>query len=156
MRGHRCRGGPRANSTRQHPAGDRCVRGGGSAARRAGTHACAGAARAHACARCCAHLPLPPLGRLLAPRPPTNLPTYHAGNVGDARITLIKASGEVQQLSVDHVPDDEEERKRIEAQNPNPKMPLVQVGGLGCVRADAAWRHSNSSACVPQPMRPVP
>ncbi len=30
------------------------------------------------------------------------------------------------QLSVDHVPDDPEERKRIERFNPNPKMPLVR------------------------------
>jgi len=50
-----------------------------------------------------------------------------AANAGDARIMLVKRSGETLQLSVDHVPDDEEERNRIEQFNPNPKMPLVQV-----------------------------
>ena len=33
-------------------------------------------------------------------------------------------------MTVDHVPDSEDERKRIEFQNPNPNMPLVRyVGG---------------------------
>lgn len=50
-------------------------------------------------------------------------------NVGDARI-LLCSRGKVQELSEEHVPDKEEERKRIERQNPNPKMPLVRyVGG---------------------------
>ncbi|GAX74134.1 hypothetical protein CEUSTIGMA_g1583.t1 [Chlamydomonas eustigma] len=52
-------------------------------------------------------------------------------NVGDARILLIKSQGqEPVQLTVDHVPDSEAERLRIEKFNPNPKMPLVRyVGG---------------------------
>jgi protein phosphatase 1K len=52
-------------------------------------------------------------------------------NVGDARILLIKSPGqEPVQLTVDHVPDSEVERQRIERFNPNPKMPLVRyVGG---------------------------
>jgi len=59
------------------------------------------------------------------------------GNVGDARCLIIKADGRVTQLTVDHVPDSEDERLRIESKNPNPKMPLVRfvgetwrVGGL--------------------------
>lgn len=52
-----------------------------------------------------------------------------AANAGDARI-LLGRDGKAMQLTVDHVPDSEEERKRIEAQNPNPKQPLVRyVGG---------------------------
>ena len=52
-----------------------------------------------------------------------------AANAGDARI-LLGRGGKPRQLSVDHVPDSEEERIRIEAQNPNPKQPLVRyVGG---------------------------
>jgi hypothetical protein len=59
----------------------------------------------------------------------------HAANVGDARVVLVKNSGETIQLSVDHVPDDENERRRIQSFNPNPKLPLVQVcgWGWGCV-----------------------
>lgn len=59
-----------------------------------------------------------------------------ASNVGDSRILLARG-GEAVQLTTDHVPDDEDERARIEAQNPNPRMPLVRfvgetwrVGGL--------------------------
>jgi len=59
-----------------------------------------------------------------------------AANIGDARTVLIRG-GEALQLSSDHVPDVEDERKRIERYNPNPKMPLVRyvagtwrVGGL--------------------------
>ncbi|KAK9845479.1 hypothetical protein WJX81_007509 [Elliptochloris bilobata] len=52
-----------------------------------------------------------------------------AANVGDARVLLCR-KGEALQLTVDHVPDSELERKRIERTNPNPKMPLVRyVGG---------------------------
>jgi protein phosphatase 1L len=57
-------------------------------------------------------------------------------NVGDSRVLLAR-SGEALQLTTDHVPDDEGERRRIELTNPNPKMPLVRfvgetwrVGGL--------------------------
>lgn len=51
------------------------------------------------------------------------------GNVGDARVVLVQG-GTSYQLTTDHVPDSEDERLRIEAQNPNPKMPLVRyVGG---------------------------
>lgn len=63
-------------------------------------------------------------------------PKLLASNVGDARV-LIARGGEAMQLSTDHVPDDVDERARIEAQNPNPRMPLVRfvgetwrVGGL--------------------------
>ena len=59
-----------------------------------------------------------------------------SSNVGDARTVLARAGGAVQ-LSEDHVPDSEDERKRIERQNPNPRLPLVRyvgdtwrVGGL--------------------------
>eukprot|EP00890_Picochlorum_soloecismus_P002487 jgi/Picsp_1/3239/NSC_06079-R1_protein len=53
-----------------------------------------------------------------------------SANAGDARVVIGKTDGSAQQLSVDHVPDSEEERLRIEAQNPNPNMPLVRyVGG---------------------------
>ena len=39
-------------------------------------------------------------------------------NVGDARVLLIR-DGKAVQLSVDHIPDDENERKRIDRGNPN-------------------------------------
>lgn len=52
-----------------------------------------------------------------------------SANVGDARVILVRGS-DGKQLSVDHVPDVEAERIRIERFNPNPKMPLVRfVGG---------------------------
>lgn len=52
-----------------------------------------------------------------------------AANAGDARVVLVGQNGATQ-LTVDHVPDSEDERKRIEYQNPNPNMPLVRyVGG---------------------------
>ena len=52
-----------------------------------------------------------------------------AANAGDARVLLGGKKG-VTQMTVDHVPDSEDERKRIEFQNPNPNMPLVRyVGG---------------------------
>lgn len=52
-----------------------------------------------------------------------------SANAGDARVLLGRGATAVQ-LSEDHVPDSEEERLRIEAQNPNPNMPLVRyVGG---------------------------
>uniref|UniRef100_A0A0D6R9I8 protein-serine/threonine phosphatase n=1 Tax=Araucaria cunninghamii TaxID=56994 RepID=A0A0D6R9I8_ARACU len=57
-------------------------------------------------------------------------------NVGDARVVLSRG-GQAIQLTFDHKPDVEEERKRIEAKNPFPKKPLVvniegtwRVGGL--------------------------
>jgi protein phosphatase 1L len=68
---------------------------------------------------------------------PGATPQLLCANVGDARAVLVGADGSVQQLSVDHVPDNEEERYRIELTNPNKKMPLVRfvgstwrVGGL--------------------------
>jgi protein phosphatase 1L len=52
-----------------------------------------------------------------------------AANAGDARVILGGKNG-VTQMTVDHVPDSEDERKRIEYMNPNPNMPLVRyVGG---------------------------
>jgi protein phosphatase 1K len=53
-------------------------------------------------------------------------------NVGDAPAVLVRG-GEAVQLSYDHVPDDETERRRIERNNPNPKRPLVRYVG-------ATWR----------------
>ena len=62
--------------------------------------------------------------------------TLLSANVGDARAVLVRGGAAVQ-LSYDHVPDDEAERRRIERNNPNPKRPLVRyvgntwrVGGL--------------------------
>ena len=61
--------------------------------------------------------------------------TLVAANVGDARALLVRLGPDgkaaaASQLTVDHVPDAEEERKRIERTNPNPKLPLVRyVGG---------------------------
>jgi protein phosphatase 1L len=52
-----------------------------------------------------------------------------AANVGDARVVLCRG-GQAVQLTVDHKPDVEAERKRIEAKNPTPKKPLV------------SWSHS--------------
>lgn len=50
-------------------------------------------------------------------------------NAGDARIMLVRG-GKPVVLTEDHVPDNEEERNRIERYNPNPRMPLVRyVGG---------------------------
>ncbi|XP_024516624.1 probable protein phosphatase 2C 45 isoform X1 [Selaginella moellendorffii] len=52
-----------------------------------------------------------------------------AANVGDARVVVSKG-GKALQLTVDHKPEVESERKRIEAKNPTPKKPLVvNVGG---------------------------
>lgn len=52
-----------------------------------------------------------------------------AANAGDARVVLGRGKTAIQ-MTVDHVPDSEDERLRIEAQNPNPNMPLVRyVGG---------------------------
>lgn len=57
------------------------------------------------------------------------VPYILAANAGDARVVL-GGKDEVIQMTVDHVPDSEDERKRIENQNPNPNMPLVRyVGG---------------------------
>ncbi|CAG9463204.1 unnamed protein product [Pedinophyceae sp. YPF-701] len=57
-------------------------------------------------------------------------------NVGDGRVLLISGN-KYTELFQEHVPDDEDERERIERMNPNPKMPLVRytagtwrVGGL--------------------------
>lgn len=59
-----------------------------------------------------------------------------AANVGDARVVLSRG-GQAIQLTIDHKPEVEEERKRIEAKNPFPKKPLVvnvagtwRVGGV--------------------------
>eukprot|EP00899_Mesostigma_viride_P020457 jgi/Mesvir1/28412/Mv13854-RA.1 len=50
-------------------------------------------------------------------------------NVGDSRVVLSRG-GQALQLSFDHKPDVEEERLRIERNNPFPKQPLVKfVGG---------------------------
>ena len=49
-----------------------------------------------------------------------------AANAGDSRVLLVRG-GQCEQLSTDHVPDDEDERLRIEATNPNPKRPMVRV-----------------------------
>ena len=65
------------------------------------------------------------------------VPTLVAANVGDARVLLVSLAGSgggkappaVAQLTVDHVPDAEEERVRIERFNPNPKLPLVRFVG---------------------------
>lgn len=52
-----------------------------------------------------------------------------AANAGDARVLLGTKDGVIQ-MTVDHVPDSEDERKRIESQNPNKNMPLVRyIGG---------------------------
>lgn len=52
-----------------------------------------------------------------------------AANVGDSRVYLSRG-GKAVQLSVDHKPEVEEERLRIEKKNPTPKKPLVfQAGG---------------------------
>jgi protein phosphatase 1L len=57
-------------------------------------------------------------------------PCILAANAGDARVVLGRKGGKAVQLTIDHVPDSEEERIRIERQNPNPKSPLVRyVGG---------------------------
>ena len=57
-------------------------------------------------------------------------------NVGDARVLLIR-DGKTVQLSVDHIPDDENERKRIDRGNPNLRKSMVEftngtwrVGGV--------------------------
>lgn len=53
-----------------------------------------------------------------------------AANVGDARV-LLSRGGHAIQLSIDHKPEVEAERRRIEAKNPTPKKPLVvNVGGV--------------------------
>ena len=59
--------------------------------------------------------------------------TLLVANCGDARAVLVTAAGGAEQLSVDHVPDDEAERYRIELRNPNPRKPLVTYVG-------SAWR----------------
>ena len=53
-------------------------------------------------------------------------------NVGDARIVLVRG-GKPVQLSVDHVPDDEAERKRIDRGNPNLRKSLVSF-------TEGSWR----------------
>ncbi|KAH7422991.1 hypothetical protein KP509_12G034500 [Ceratopteris richardii] len=55
-----------------------------------------------------------------------------AANVGDARVVLSRDSKALQ-LSFDHKPNVEDERKRIEAKNPTPRKPLV-------VNIDGTWR----------------
>jgi len=60
---------------------------------------------------------------------PDGSTTLLTSNVGDARILLIR-DGKAMELTEEHVPDKEEERLRIERQNPNPKMAMVRyVGG---------------------------
>ena len=53
-------------------------------------------------------------------------------NVGDARILLVRGGAAVQ-LSVDHVPDDENERRRIDRGNPNLRKSLVSF-------TEGSWR----------------
>ena len=49
-----------------------------------------------------------------------------ASNVGDARILLVKGKGKAPvQLTFDHVPDEEVERKRIEKFNPVGRIKAV-------------------------------
>jgi len=62
--------------------------------------------------------------------------TLCTANVGDARTILVR-DGKAVQLSVDHVPDDENERRRIDKGNPNLRKSLVtftegswRVGGV--------------------------
>eukprot|EP00210_Caulerpa_lentillifera_P001219 g1175.t1 len=55
-----------------------------------------------------------------------------AANIGDSRVVLIR-NGTALQLTEDHVPDSEEERIRIEKENPNRKMPLVRY-------VEGTWR----------------
>eukprot|EP00244_Chara_vulgaris_P001816 TRINITY_DN1299_c0_g1_i1.p1 TRINITY_DN1299_c0_g1~~TRINITY_DN1299_c0_g1_i1.p1 ORF type:complete len:444 (-),score=73.03 TRINITY_DN1299_c0_g1_i1:409-1740(-) len=55
-----------------------------------------------------------------------------AANVGDARVVLARGA-QALQLTIDHTPDLEPERKRIEKKNPTPKKPLV-------VNVDGTWR----------------
>jgi len=62
--------------------------------------------------------------------------TLVVANCGDSRAVLV-AGGKAEILSIDHVPDNETERYRIENKNPNKKKPLVRyvestwrVGGL--------------------------
>jgi protein phosphatase 1K len=55
-------------------------------------------------------------------------PQLLSANAGDARVILARG-GKGVQLSEDHTPDVEAERKRIERTNPNPKMPLVRFVG---------------------------
>ncbi|KAL2612680.1 hypothetical protein R1flu_024372 [Riccia fluitans] len=58
--------------------------------------------------------------------------TIIASNVGDARVVLSRGRRALQ-MTFDHKPDVEEERKRIEKRNPTPKKPLV-------VNVDGTWR----------------
>lgn len=56
--------------------------------------------------------------------------TLLAAGAGDARVLVCEDGKEPVQLTIDHVPDTESERQRIEAANPNLNMPIVQyVGG---------------------------
>eukprot|EP00854_Cymbomonas_tetramitiformis_P009610 gene9610-11384_t len=56
--------------------------------------------------------------------------TLLAAGAGDARVLVCENGKEPVQLTIDHVPDTESERLRIEAANPNLNMPIVQyVGG---------------------------
>ena len=48
-------------------------------------------------------------------------------NVGDARIVLVR-DGQAVQMSVDHVPDDENERRRIDRGNPNLRKSMAGQG----------------------------
>jgi protein phosphatase 1K len=74
------------------------------------------------CGNRAAHIPA-------APAHPQGRSQLLTANSGDARILLLRG-GQAVQLTEDHVPDNENERNRIERFNPNPKMPLVRyVGG---------------------------
>ena len=76
-------------------------------------------------------------------------------NAGDARILLVRGDTAVQ-LTEDHVPDNEDERDRIEKYNPNPRLPLVRKG---CCRR---LLHCCCCCCrrchrrMPRPSPPLP
>lgn len=57
--------------------------------------------------------------------------TLICANAGDARSLIVSTDGTVvEQMSEDHVPDNPDERDRIERSNPTPKVKLVRfVGG---------------------------
>ncbi|KAI8104210.1 hypothetical protein M9435_006733 [Picochlorum sp. BPE23] len=74
-----------------------------------------------------------------------------AANAGDARV-ILGSKGSALQMTVDHVPDSEDERKRIEGQNPNPNMPLVRyIGGTWRVGGLLALSRAFGDAYLKEP-----